>query len=405
MPATDVETTLLGDPGGFTQACRPTDLIYFTVNVGDGDTQLLLLPADDDGHRRCVLVDCIRANKLFALVDALAADGLLTSIQPLFALVVATHPHDDHISGMAAVLRRFGHGHIHEFWEPGYYHPSGAYIDMMRELEDLDIGHLQPAAGTTRFMKQVKVTVIAPGIGLRNRFDSYGVGINNASIALKLDFPSARTYERGQDRTYLRLPTLQTLILGADAQTLSWSQVLIDFPQLGPVKTAVTTALRRSRGAEPLRAQVFKVPHHGSKHGVNLELVETVRPAISIVSSVRHGGRYEFPHDLTQTALREALDPISSKPGNAYRSDTELNILYTGSNEIDSTQLDNDAILGPLGSIAILVGAGGRREIWRFGDSPTARIALAKGRPMTASVTPGKRPLPPVPRQRPAPPS
>jgi hypothetical protein len=104
--------------------------------------------------------------------------------------------------------------------------------------------------------------------------------------------------------------------------------------------------------------------------------------------------------------LREALDPISSKPGDAYRSDTELNILYTGSNEIDSDAVgSDDAILGPLGSIAILVGAGGRREIWRFGDSPRATIVLANGRPMTASVTPGTRrqPLPAVPRQRAAP--
>ena len=396
MPATDVNSALLGPPGGFVAACRPTDLIYFTVNVGDGDTQLLLLPANADGQRRCVLVDCIRAGKLFTLLDALANSRLLNEVAPLFALVVATHPHDDHISGMAAMLRRFGDGHIAELWEPGYYHPSGAYLEMMRELEDVDISHLQPAAGTTRYMRQVKLTVLAPGIGLRNRFDSYGVDINNASIALKLDFPAARTYGRGKDRTYLRLPTLQTLILGGDAQTLSWSQVLVDFPQLGPINTAVTTALRRSRGAEPLSAQVFKVPHHGSKHGLNLELVEAIRPSVSIVSSVHHGGRYQFPHALTQTALREALDPIASKPGTAYRSDPDLNILYTGSNEID----DNGASVGPLGSVALLIGVGGRREVWRFGDAPTAPVVLADGRPMVPNLAQGPQPLPAVPRQR-----
>jgi hypothetical protein len=377
MPATDVDSNLLGDAGGFVAACKPTDLVYFTLNVGDGDTQLLLLHEHAPGLRRCVVVDCIRVHKLFAFIDDLAGAGLLGAVQPLLSLVVATHPHDDHISGMAALLRRFGAGHIGELWEPGYYHTSGAYLDMMRELEDLDIGHLQPAAGTTRYLGKIRLTVLAPGIGLRNRFDSYGVNINNASIVLKLDFPAARTFDRGADRTYLRLPTMQTLILGGDAQTLSWGQVLVDFPQLGPARTAVTTALRRSRGSEPLSAQVFKVPHHGSKHGLNLELVEAIKPAVSVVSSVHAGGRYHFPHDVTQAALREAIDPISSKPEDQHRPDTELNILYTASRE-----RDGEDEVGPLGTVGLLVGPGGRREIWRFGDGPTDDIDLTRGRPM-----------------------
>ncbi len=380
MPATDVDSKLLGEVGGFVAACRPTDLVYFTLNVGDGDTQLLLLPEHDPGRRYCMVVDCIRAKKLFALIDTLAEVGLLGQVEPLLTLVVATHPHDDHISGMAALLRRFGEEHVGELWEPGYYHTSGAYIEMMRELENLDIGHLQPAGGTTRYLDKVKVTVLAPGIVLRNKFDSYGVNINNASIVLKIDFPAARILERGPDRTLLRLGSTQTLILGGDAQTHSWGQVLTDFPQLGPARTAVTEALRKSGGSTPLDAQVFKVPHHGSKHGLNLELVEAIRPAISIVSSVHAGGRYHFPHDVTQAALREAIDPISSKPENQHKPDPELNILYTSSREVDED--DNDADVGPLGTVGLLVGTGGRREIWRFGDEPTDELDLAKGRPM-----------------------
>jgi hypothetical protein len=379
LPATDVKGALFGAPGGFAAACRPTDLVYFTVNVGDGDTQLLLLPEDKDGLRQCVVVDCIRAGKLFALIKALVAAGLLREVEPLIELVVATHPHDDHISGMAALLARFGDRHIRALWEPGYYHPSGSYLEMMRELEDHHlISHLQPSAGTAYYLGQVKVTVLAPAIVLRSRFDSYGVNINNASIALKLEFPARRVYERGADRSYKKLPTLQTLILGADAQTHSWSHVLVDFPQLEPAGTAVTTALRRARGVEPLNAHVFKVPHHGSKHGLSLELVEAIAPEVSIVSSVRSGGRYEFPHAVFQAALREALDPVSSQPGKAHRDDTELNILYTGSCEVGA----DGAVGGPLGTIGLLIGAGGRREIWRFGDDPDDHIDLAAGRPM-----------------------
>jgi competence protein ComEC len=398
MPATDVPGALFDEAGGFVESCRPTDLIYFTVNVGDGDTQLLLLPENKAGQRKAIVVDCIRASKLFALIDALVKAGLLKKVEPLLELVVATHPHHDHISGMAALLRRFGDGHLGEFWEPAYYHPSSAYMEMMRELEDLDdVSHLQPASGTTRHMGLVKLTVLAPGIALRGMFDSYGVNINNASIAMKIEFPAKRTIERAKNRTYIKLPTMQTLILGADAQTRSWAQVLIDFPQLGPTNTAVTKALRMARGSEPLSAAVFKVPHHGSKHGLNLELVEMIKPAVSIVSSVHDGGRYQFPHELAQEALREGLNPISSKPGSDHRSDTDLNILYTGSRELD----DHDEPGGPLGTIGLLVGAGGRRQVWRFGDEADENVVLADGRPMIpGAAAPGKEPVPAIPRTR-----
>jgi hypothetical protein len=384
MPATDVESGLLDPPGGFLEACLPSDLVYFALNVGDGDTQLLLLPEDAHGRRRCVVVDCIQAKKLFALLESLAdADtGLLAEVEPLLALVVATHPHDDHISGMEALLRRFGDRHIREFWEPGYYHPSAAYLGMMREIEDLDVLHLQPASGTTRHLGQVRFTVLAPGIVLRNQFDSYGVDINNASIALKVEFPAVRTIERPGKRSLLPARSTETLILGADAQTRSWAQVLVDFPQLGPQNTEVTRALRGAGGVEPLAADVFKVPHHGSKHGLNLELVEQVMPAISIVSSVHDAGRYGFPHAVTQAALREALDPISSRPpGSDHKSDAELGILYTSSAEQVDGKPDPSK---PLGSVGLLVGPGGRREIWRFGDARDKPIDLASGRRMRA---------------------
>ena len=380
MPATDVPGARFGDPGGFVGSWKPTDLVHLTLNVGDGDTQVLLLPCSPEGRRGVVVVDCIAASKLFALLEALVEAGALPEVEPLLKLVVATHPHNDHISGMARLLRRFGKGHVREFWEPAYYHPSSAYLEMMTAVEDHDdwISHLQPASGTTRYIGLVKITVLAPGVVLRSKYDSYGVNINNSSIALKVEFPAARTFQRGPDRAYRKLPNMQTLILGADAQTESWGQVMTDFPQLRATGTAVAEALHRARGSEPLKADVFKVPHHGSKHGLNLELVETIKPSVSIVSSVREGGRYEFPHELTQLALREALDPISSRPGAEHRTDPDLGILYTGSRELDGRDRPGAA----LGTIGLVIGAGGGRAIWRFGDEPEELVDLANGRPM-----------------------
>ena len=360
----------LGPAGGFTLACQSGDLLYFVLNVGDGDTQLILLP-ERDGARRALVVDVASEAKLASFLDRLAETPLLpqTDGRP-FTLVVATHPHDDHIGGMGAFLERFSLL-VEEVWEPGYYHTSQAYLEMMRAIEEHDFRHTQPTSGTTRFFGNVQLTVLTPGVGLRGRFDSYGIEINNSSIALKLDFPASRVVDRREDRTYFRLPSTQSIILGADAQTLSWAQALVDFPQLGPESTAAAKALRSAGGTVPLRAAVFKLPHHGSKHGVNLELVEAIAPKLTLVSSVGGGGEYNFPHQVAQDLVREGLEALAGKTSGTRSADHELGIHYTSAKTTAGETL---------GTIGLIVTPGGRRRMWRFMDRASERIDLARGR-------------------------
>jgi hypothetical protein len=356
----------------------PDALLYFLLNIGDGDTQLLVLPQRRDGTRRAVVVDVGATRKLPALVEALADTGVLKPFTDpqdpyLFPLVVATHPHNDHNAGLPEFIRRFKET-IRELWEPGYYHPNAGYIEMMTALEEADgrIQHTQPTSGTTRYIGRVRLQVLAPSIGIRNRFDSYGINLNNASLALKVEFPaSAVEFKEGENREYVRLSDKRRrLLLGADSQTLSWGKVLDDFPTLESTSFPTNRALGIGRGSEPLRAEVFKVPHHGSKHGVNIELVEAIRPAWSLISSVAGGGEYNFPHALAQDAVREALEPVSST-GAVHKPDWKLGIHYTGA---------QDDMEEPLGTIGLIVPPSGKITMWRFGDRARDEIDLAKSR-------------------------
>jgi beta-lactamase superfamily II metal-dependent hydrolase len=381
-------SSLATGAGTFADACRASEdhLVYFLLNVGDGDTQLLLLPAGHaDKRRRAMVVDVATVGKLPALLDALAAEDILhTEAERLFPLVIGTHPHSDHLGGMAQFLRRYG-GQIEQYWEPGYYHPSGAYVETMVALEDHPgIRHLQPTSGTTCYIQQAKVTVLTPGIGLRNRFDSYGVAINDASISIKVEFPASRVAEEpaegnNSNRTYLKLDAPWSLLLGADAQTTAWSQATVDFPELHRHHNpALYRSLRQAVGSDRLQSHILKVPHHASKRGINLELMERIKPRVTLISSVAGGGRYNFPHPLAVEAIREAIQPIGTTSGARTSADHELGIHHTGARTRGTSRHPS----APLGSIAVLVPPrrGVQLQVWRLGDGPGQRIDLADAR-------------------------
>ena len=276
----------------FVASIQPTDLIYFVCNVGDGDAQLLVLPEETRSGgqrlRRWVVVDAAVRNKIPTLIRA-TADELVGAgfsfTEGTIPLVIASHPHLDHIGGLAEVLDEFGDA-VSEFWDPGYYHTVGVYHSMMTAVEQRPaMLYAQPTSGLRRWIGNVAIAVLSPSIQLRNRFDTYGVEVNDSSISIKVEYPAARAQERDKGRNLVRRRS-QSLILGADAQTLSWSYVLTDYPYLAGSPSDAAKAIGGATGSDPLKGHVLKVSHHGSKHGVNLELVERIRPDLTLVSKI-----------------------------------------------------------------------------------------------------------------------
>jgi hypothetical protein len=65
----------------FLDSVEPADLVYFLLNVGDGDTQLFLLPAREaDGVRRAFVVDVATTGKLPDLLQTLLGTNLLPRV-------------------------------------------------------------------------------------------------------------------------------------------------------------------------------------------------------------------------------------------------------------------------------------------------------------------------------------
>jgi hypothetical protein len=363
-------------------AADPDALLYFLINVGDGDTQLLVLPPDSNDHvRRLVIIDVATPGKLPALLDALHAASIIEApgTAGQIRLLVATHPHFDHIGGMTDLIAKYNgpSGCIDQFWDPGYFLPTPSFHNLMTALETSPwIRRLQPTAGTTLTLDAVRLIVMGPGVGLRNRFDTYGVEINDSSITIMVEYPAGRVFadpDAGHTNRRAVPGKSHRLLLGADAQFTSWAQTNIDFPNLQQAQNpALAKELRAATGKDYLSADLFKISHHASKHGINLEVMERVAASIALVSSVGGGGKYGFPHLLAMEAAREARQATTTKP-TKRDSDQKLGIHVTGSTLDDGS---------PAGSIAAVIprASGKPIKLFRLGDRNTKNIDLAAAR-------------------------
>jgi len=376
-----IASELLGPPLPFDPSAGSlaSALIVYILNVGDGDAIVVQFP-ESDGKREYAVVDAFDGDKTVGLLRSLGAERL--------RFVCATHPHLDHIRGIPAVLDHFAAtgGLNGQFWDSGFRFTSLTYRRIIERVAGEPLmGFVRPTAGYETHIAGAGVTVLSPSIHLRNRYDTHGIDVNNASVIMRLDYP-ARSFV---DDTLARAgdvpaaePATRSVILGGDAQTDAWSKVLDEFPHFNrdPKNFGQQISARTRR--QPLACDVFKVSHHASKHGVNLELIErmgdTSGSGLSkgprfLVSSCADGPRsgHGFPHGVVQEILREVRAPTASS-GATRPADAALGIHYT------SQMIDNGA---PAGSVAVVLHeSGALPHLYRFGDDEGEPVNLEGAR-------------------------
>jgi len=192
------------------------------LNVGDGDSIVVLFPSahsekkDGDGQRKNIgaVVDCNNADKTIDALQKLKIDEL--------AFVCATHPHADHTIGLKKVIEWcLQNGvKIHQFWDSGFRHVSKIHFDLIKLLsEHPEIKFVRPTSGYETIINMVRVQVLSPSIMLKNRYDTFGTNINNASIVIKLEYPTADVAEPFEKKPKMKNAELEWMVLSTASLT------------------------------------------------------------------------------------------------------------------------------------------------------------------------------------------
>lgn len=231
------------------------------IDVGQGDSILVQLP---DG--RNMLVDAGTRDSGIKVINYLKKTGIKK-----IDYLVATHPHEDHIGGMAAVIRDFDIGRI---YMPKVTHSTKTYQDLLRAVQS----------------KGLKITVAEVGVEI----------INSDGISAEILAPNSEAYEDLNNYSAVIKLTFNKIsfLLTGDALAQSENEML-------------------AKGLD-LKADVLKVGHHGSYSSTSPAFLHAVNPKHAVIS-VEAGNDYGYPHDA---ALRR-LSGIQ-----LYRTDLDGNVVF-----------------------------------------------------------------------------
>ncbi len=250
---------------------RPDGRLHVTVlDIGQGDSILLEGPA---GGR--MLIDTGPDPDLVLA----RLDERIPAWDRRIDVVVLTHPHEDHVGGLALLLQRYRIGRVLESGMVGRGPGDAAY---RRVLAEQDRSTTTVAAGDRLWLDGIELDVDWPPAGsVPARAGSDGKQVNNESVVIDLHFGARRMLFTGD------------------------MEEEID-PQL------LARGLAEHLGG-PI--DVLKVAHHGSGTATTDALLDVLQPRIAVIS-VGADNNYGHPAPAT-------LERLRSHGATVYRTDLD----------------------------------------------------------------------------------
>jgi competence protein ComEC len=225
-------------------------LLVSFPDVGQGDCALIQIPGG-----KTILIDGggTRDNR-FDIGRRILAPYLWNKGIRRLDLVVLSHPHPDHMNGLVAILKKF---EVDSVWESGLDTDLPGYDEFRAVMHDRKIPHRPVSADEPPMMLgQAMISVLHP----RRGFDTHG----------------RQAYSAENNRSLV-------------VQIRSEGKALLFTGDIG-----IEVERNIMKSMQGLRADLIKVPHHGSKSSSSEDFVSQTRPAVAVMT-VGRGNQYHHP--------------------------------------------------------------------------------------------------------------
>lgn len=231
---------------------RGNYLTLAVLDVGQGDAVFI-----EDALGRQILIDGGPDRKILSALPA-----LMPFSDRSLDLLILTHPHADHVTGLVEVLKRY---RVAAVLESGAAYDSAVYGEWRRLLDERGIKVIPAHRGEIiKLAGGGALEILAPLADWRGR-DVGDRNTHNAMVVARLVGPEAGLAMLTGD---MEMPLENDLLAsGAD-----------------------------------LQSEILKVGHHGSKTSTSGNFLRAVAPRWAVISSGA-GNRYGHPHTETSAAL------------------------------------------------------------------------------------------------------
>lgn len=229
------------------------------LDVGQADSTFIHLP-----NGETMLIDAGTSDESDIVLDYIRS-ARISEIN----YVIGTHPHSDHIGGLADVLNLFETGKL---YMPKVVHDTKSFENVLDAVESNEIELYTAKAGTVIYEDDTtKISLLGP---VSDEYED----LNNYSAIVKIEYGET------------------SFLFMGDAEKLAEEEI-----------------------TEDVSADVLKVGHHGSNTSSSSEFIKRVNPEIAVIS-VGEDNKYNHPSE-------KVLKRLESVGAKIYRTDIDGDII------------------------------------------------------------------------------